>query len=144
LELSGDARATANAVVQSVLPALKEADCELEDSLLTASQLASLMALEKANRLTARGRRELLPELIEKGGDPEALMQERGLESVSDQGLIESAVAEVLAANPEAIEKYRAGDAKPLNFLMGQVMKRTRGKADPDTVRAILADKLQA
>jgi aspartyl-tRNA(Asn)/glutamyl-tRNA(Gln) amidotransferase subunit B len=144
LEASKDAKATANWLLQSVLPALRQAECEIEESRLSAQSLAALMGLVKASRLTAKSARELLPQLIESGGDPEALMQAQGLEAVSDQGLIETAASEVLAANPEAVEKYRGGDAKPLNFLMGQVMKRTSGRADPDTVREILANMLRA
>ena len=85
----------------------------------------------------------LLPELVERGGDPEVLVRERGLEAVSDTGVLEAAVDEALAASPENVEQYRAGEKKVLNFFMGQVMKRTQGKADPAAVRKILQQKLE-
>ncbi len=81
-----------------------------------------------AGRLTARSAREIFPRLVEEGGDPEVMMQELGLEAVSDSGELEAAVDEAIAGNAKAVESYRAGDAKSLNFLMGQVMKKTQGK----------------
>ena len=89
-----------------------------------------------------RSARELVPELVERGGDPERLVQEKGLEAVSDPGLIESAVERVLAEQAESAARYRAGEQKVLNFLMGQVMKATQGKATPDAVREILKRRL--
>jgi Asp-tRNA(Asn)/Glu-tRNA(Gln) amidotransferase B subunit len=82
-------------------------------------------------------------ELTGQGGDPEALVEERGLGAVSDAGLLESVVEEVIDANPDAAATYAQGDKKVLNFLMGQVMKKTRGKADPGRVREILGRKLE-
>jgi Asp-tRNA(Asn)/Glu-tRNA(Gln) amidotransferase B subunit len=95
-----------------------------------------------AGRVTAKSARSLLPELLFAGGDPEALVRERGLEAVSDAGELEAAVDEVLAANAKAVASVAAGDAKSLNFLMGQVMRRTQGKADPARVRELLAERI--
>ena len=72
-----------------------------------------------------------------------ALLRDRGLEAVSDTGALEGWVEEALAANPKAVESYAAGDAKSLNFLMGQVMRRSAGKADPAAVRALLDRRLK-
>ena len=105
---------------------------------------AKLLRLVDEGRLTAKSARELVPMLVEEGGDPEALMRERGLEAVSDAGLLESAVAEVLEAHPDAVDRFREGDEKIVHFLMGQVMGRTQGKANPAQVRQILAAKLEA
>ena len=68
--------------------------------------------------------------------------QGEALEAVSDAGVLETAVDEVIAAHPENVEQYRAGEKKVVNFLMGQVMRRTQGKADPAAVRAILLRRL--
>jgi aspartyl-tRNA(Asn)/glutamyl-tRNA(Gln) amidotransferase subunit B len=67
-------------------------------------------------------------------------MQERGLEAVTDSGLIDEWVQEVIGANAAAVESVRAGDDKPLNFLMGQVMKAAGGKANPGEVRTRLME----
>jgi aspartyl-tRNA(Asn)/glutamyl-tRNA(Gln) amidotransferase subunit B len=80
---------------------------------------------------------------MERGGDVEALVRERGLEAVSDTGLLESAADAAIEAHAEVAAQVRAGEDKGLNFLMGQVMKRTQGKADPKAVREILTRKLR-
>ena len=95
-----------------------------------------------AERITARSAREIFADVVD-GGDPEALVRERGLEAVSDAGVLESAVDEVLAEHPEMAESFRNGEVKVLNFLMGQVMKQTGGKANPQSVRELLARKLE-
>jgi aspartyl-tRNA(Asn)/glutamyl-tRNA(Gln) amidotransferase subunit B len=138
----GQAKTVANWILRDVLQALGEKELEIEQAALTPEALATLIRLVDEGRTTARSARGLVPELIERGGDPEVLVRERGLEAVSDTGLLEAAVDEVLAAHPDNVEKYRAGEQKVLNFLMGQVMRRTQGKADPGTVREILARKL--
>jgi aspartyl-tRNA(Asn)/glutamyl-tRNA(Gln) amidotransferase subunit B len=94
-------------------------------------------------KVTATSARGLLAELTHRGGDPEALVRERGLGAVSDAGLLESIADEVIAANPDVAVSYAQGDKKVVNFLMGQVMKKTQGKADPGRVREILARKLE-
>jgi len=104
--------------------------------------LAGLMTLVDQGITTARSARELLPVLVREGGDPAALVRERGLETVSDAGVLEAAVTAVIAENAENAERYRSGEEKVLNFLMGQVMRRTGGKASPAQVRELLARKL--
>jgi aspartyl-tRNA(Asn)/glutamyl-tRNA(Gln) amidotransferase subunit B len=121
---------------------LGEQELEIERAAITPESLAALIRLVDVGRTTAKSARSLVPELVERGGDPEVLVRERGLEVMSDTGQLESTVDEVLAAFPDNVEKYRAGEQKVVNFLMGQVMKRTQGKADPVTVREILARKL--
>jgi aspartyl-tRNA(Asn)/glutamyl-tRNA(Gln) amidotransferase subunit B len=93
--------------------------------------------------VTPQSARELLPELIERGGDPEALVRERGLEAVSDAGALEGAIDAVLAEHAGHVARYRAGEEKVLHFLMGQVMRRTGGKASPGALREQLARKLR-
>ncbi len=142
-EVHGTPRTVANWMLRDLLQALKEGDRELEAAAVTPEAFARLIQLVDEGRVAPRGARGLVPELVARGGDPEAWVRERGLEAVSDTGLLETAVDEVLAANPEAVASYRAGEKKLANFLMGQVMKRTQGKASPGAVREILARKLE-
>ena len=139
---SGQQKAVANWMLRDVLAQLKERDCEIDATQLTPAALAKLVALVEGGRVTAASARPLVAVLIEHGGDPEALVRERGLEAVSDTGLLESSADEVIAAHPDVVAQIRGGDAKGLNFLMGQLMKRTEGKANPKAVREILARKL--
>jgi aspartyl-tRNA(Asn)/glutamyl-tRNA(Gln) amidotransferase subunit B len=126
-----------------VAAVLKEGQGDIQATRLEPAALAALIGLVDAERVTPQSARDVLRELAEQGGDPEALIRERGLETVSDSGVLESAADQVLAENPEMAERYRGGETKVLNFLMGQVMKRTQGKASPPAVREILARKLE-
>jgi aspartyl-tRNA(Asn)/glutamyl-tRNA(Gln) amidotransferase subunit B len=136
----GTPKAVANWMLRDVLQWLGER--EVETPALAPEGLAALIGLVDAQRVTAASARRLFPELAERGGDPEALIRERGLEAVSDAGLLEAAADAVIAENPESARKFQAGETKLLNFLMGQVMKRTAGKANPAVVREILTRKL--
>ena len=136
-------KVAANWIARDLRQELNERSLEVEDSALDADTLASLIRLVEEGRLTTKNARDLLPELIDTGGDPQAIMQERGLEAVSDAGLIDEWVREVIAANGAAVESVREGDDKPLNFLMGQVMKSTQGKANPGEVRKRLVELIR-
>jgi aspartyl-tRNA(Asn)/glutamyl-tRNA(Gln) amidotransferase subunit B len=138
----GNAKHVANWVLRDVLAALRERDAEVEAIALAPAGFAALLRLVDEGRVTAKSARSLLPELLFSGGDPAALVRERGLEAVSDTGALEAAVDGVVAANAKAVASFQAGDAKSLNFLMGQVMRRTGGKADPARVRELLAARL--
>jgi aspartyl-tRNA(Asn)/glutamyl-tRNA(Gln) amidotransferase subunit B len=138
----GTAKTVANWVLRDVLSALREGGLELEAAKLAPEGLAALVRLVEAGRVTPASARALLPELLERGGDAEALVRERGLEAVSDSGALEPLVAEVLAEQPAAVATFRSGDEKALHFLMGQVMRKTRGKADAKRVRELLLARL--
>jgi aspartyl-tRNA(Asn)/glutamyl-tRNA(Gln) amidotransferase subunit B len=78
----------------------------------------------------------------ESGGDPDAIIEARGLRQISDTGAIEAMIDAVLAAHPAIVEEYRAGKQKAFNSLVGQVMKAARGKANPQQVNTLLKQKL--
>jgi aspartyl-tRNA(Asn)/glutamyl-tRNA(Gln) amidotransferase subunit B len=138
----GSGKSVANWVLRDVLAALKERGAEIEQVKLAPAAFGTLVRLADDGRVTVKSARALLAELLWTGGDPAALIAERGLGAVSDSGALESVADEVIAANERAASAVRAGDAKQLNFLMGQVMRRTQGKADPAAVREILSRKL--
>jgi aspartyl-tRNA(Asn)/glutamyl-tRNA(Gln) amidotransferase subunit B len=137
------ARAAANWIGRDVMKDLNERGVDIDAVALPASGLSALIGLVEAGRLTARSAKDLLPELLERGGDPESIMAERGLEAVSDAGTIERLVDEAIAQNPDGVANVLAGDDKPLNFLMGQVMKASQGKANPAEVRQALIAKIR-
>ena len=136
-------KTVANWIMRDVLQFLREKTLDIEDLTLTPQHLAALVSLVDSGRLTVTSGREVFVELAESGGDPEAIMRERGLEAVQDTGLIERLVTEVISNNPDSVASYREGDVKVLNFLMGQVMKATKGKASPAEVKSILERELQ-
>jgi aspartyl-tRNA(Asn)/glutamyl-tRNA(Gln) amidotransferase subunit B len=144
--LGGGAKAAkraANWIARDVLQALGEAGVELEATRLEPGALAKLIELVEAGRVTAANARPLVAELIARGGDPEALVRERGLEAVSDTGALAATADEVIAAHPEVAAQVRAGEDKGLHFLMGQMMKRTQGKASPAAAREALVRRLR-
>ena len=139
----GSPKAAANWITRDLLRELKEREVELSGVAITPTIVGSLIALVEEGRLTARNASQLFPDLVSTGGDPETLMIERGLEAVSDAGAIDSLVEEVIAAHPDVVQQVRDGDDKPLNFLMGQVMKASQGKAEPGPVRKSLAERIR-
>ena len=139
----GNPKTVANWMLRDLRETLAALELEIEATRITPQESGRADgAWSTRARTTARSARELLPMLVREGGDPAALMRERGLEAVSDAGVLEAAVAAVIAENAENAERYRSGEEKVLNFLMGQVMRRTGGKASPAAVRELLARKL--
>jgi aspartyl-tRNA(Asn)/glutamyl-tRNA(Gln) amidotransferase subunit B len=138
----GGGEAVAKWLRRDVLRALGEQGLEIEASRLSPEALADLVKLVESGGTTAQSARALIPELVLRGGDPARLVRERGLEAISEQGPIEAAVDAVLREHAGHVERLRQGEEKVRNFLIGQVMKRTGGKADPAAVRRALAARL--
>ena len=101
-------------------------------------QLAEMVQLIEKGAISGKIAKEILPELLEKGGSPTAIVEERGLGMISDPAAIEAIVAALLAAHPEEVEAFRGGKTKLQGFFVGQLMKQTGGRADPKLANAIL------
>ncbi len=138
----GNGKLASNWVMAEVLALTAKNNVELSDSALTAEALGDLLKLLNAKTINGPTAKALLPELFEKGGDPAAIVKERGLGQVSDAGAIEAFVDAVLAANPKVVEDFRAGKQAAIGFLVGQVMKQSKGKASPQMVQELLRSKL--
>lgn len=136
-------KTAANWITRDLLRELKLREVEISEVAITPPILASMIGLIEAGRLTPRNAAEIFPDLVSDGGDPETLIAERGIEAVSNTGAIEAFVDEVIAAHPDVVAQIRGGDDKPLNFLMGQVMKASQGKAAPDQIRRSLAERIR-
>lgn len=135
-------RILAGLLINKIMGLLLEHAISLEDSKLTAEnvgQLASYLASNKINSSTAT---TVLEEMLETGGDPAVIIKEKGLEQVTDSGALEAVCVTVLSNNPEAVSNYRAGKTTVIMFLVGQVMRETKGTAQPETVKKILEDAL--
>jgi aspartyl-tRNA(Asn)/glutamyl-tRNA(Gln) amidotransferase subunit B len=89
-------------------------------------------------KINSRQGKEVFAEMFSTGKAPELIVEEKGMKQESDLGAIESLCVEVIAANPKSVEDYRAGKAAAINFLKGQVMKLSKGKANPNLVGEIL------
>lgn len=107
-----------------------------------AAAFSALVGLVESGTITAPAGKQVLDELIETGGDPAAIVEARGLAAVSDEGALAADIAAVLAAHPDEVARLKAGEAKLMGFLMGQVMRATKGKAAPDVAKKVLAEQL--
>jgi aspartyl-tRNA(Asn)/glutamyl-tRNA(Gln) amidotransferase subunit B len=109
---------------------------------MTPPKLAALLALVEAGTLGGPGAKQVFEEMFRNGADPAEVVKARGLAQVSDESAIEAAVDKVLAASAAEVERYRGGRKNLMGFFVGQVMKETRGKANPAVVNALLRKKL--
>ncbi|AKT40118.1 glutamine--tRNA ligase/YqeY domain fusion protein [Chondromyces crocatus] len=110
----------------------------------TGAALGELVALVEAGTLSAPLGKEVLAELVREGGSPKAIVDKRGLTQISDSGAVETAVDAVLGENADAVARYRAGNQNVLGALVGLVMKRTGGKANPKLVNELLRKRLDS
>ncbi|WP_375260894.1 Asp-tRNA(Asn)/Glu-tRNA(Gln) amidotransferase subunit GatB [Palleronia sp.] len=138
---SGDGKASANWVINELFGRLKKDDRDIGDSPMSAQQLGSIVALIKRGDISGKIAKDLFEIVYSEGGDPVAIVEERGMKQVTDTGAIETAVDEVIAANPAQVEKAQA-NPKLAGWFVGQVMKATGGKANPQAVNEIVTQKL--
>jgi aspartyl-tRNA(Asn)/glutamyl-tRNA(Gln) amidotransferase subunit B len=141
--VSGDARTTANWVMGDLSAALKADDKDFSNSPVAPEKLGELIALIGKGELTGKLAKEVFPKMYQTGDSAPAIMEREGLKQISDSGALEKIVDEVLAANPKQVEQYKGGKPTVIGFLVGQVMKASRGQANPATVNELLKNKLQ-
>src|SRR5262249_46152981 len=108
-----------------------------------ADELAALVRLVDDGKVTPASGREIFAELAERGGDPAEVMRARRLAALSDTGGLEVLAREGLERDAARLAQYRAGEAKLFHFFVGQIMKATRGKADPQAVQQVLRALLE-
>ncbi|MCA1692739.1 MAG: glutamine--tRNA ligase/YqeY domain fusion protein [Actinobacteria bacterium] len=117
-------------------------DRPLADSPISGAGLGALVTAVGSDAITGPVAKEVLAEMAERGGDPRKIVAERGLAQVSDEGEIAAMVDEVLAGNPDKVDLYRSGKTSLLGFFVGQVMKASQGKANPQVVQKLLGQRL--
>ncbi|HIQ31838.1 MAG TPA: Asp-tRNA(Asn)/Glu-tRNA(Gln) amidotransferase subunit GatB [Aquifex aeolicus] len=139
----GDPKAVANWLLNDLLGLLNERKLTIESSPVSPSNLAELVTLVKRGTLSTRIGKEVLKEMVEEGKSASEIIEKRGLRQVSDEKWIRTVVEEVLRKHPKEVERYRAGEGKLLGFFVGQVMKETRGKANPKLVNEVLKKVLE-
>ena len=122
---------------------LNREEKDIADAPLNPSQLAGLVARIADNTLSGKMAKEVFDALWNgEGKDADAIIEARGLKQISDSGALEKIIDEVLAANPKSVEEFRAGKEKAFNALVGQAMKATKGKANPQQVNDLLRKRL--
>ncbi|WP_329429131.1 MULTISPECIES: Asp-tRNA(Asn)/Glu-tRNA(Gln) amidotransferase subunit GatB [Brucella] len=136
-----DGKAAANWVINDLLGALNKAGKDIEESPISPAQLGAIIDLIKEGTISGKIAKDLFEIVWNEGGDPKKLVEERGMKQVTDTGAIEKAVDDVIAANPDKVEQAKA---KPTlaGWFVGQVMKATGGKANPQAVNELVKSKL--
>jgi aspartyl-tRNA(Asn)/glutamyl-tRNA(Gln) amidotransferase subunit B len=132
----------ANWVTGDLSARLNEAGKDASESNVKPTQLSALLARIHDGTISGKIAKEVFDAMWTGEGDPDAIIDKRGLRQISDAGALEAIVAEVVAANPKSVEEFRAGKEKAVNALVGQVMKATKGKANPAQVNELLRKKL--
>lgn len=140
--LHNDPKAVSNWVMGELTRLLKAAGQEIESSKITPELLAKLLKLIDKGTISGTAAKSVFDEAFATGKDPEAIVEEKGLAQISDTGELERIVAEVVAANPASVEDFKNGKDKALGFLVGQIMKQTKGRANPKLVNDLLRKQL--
>jgi aspartyl-tRNA(Asn)/glutamyl-tRNA(Gln) amidotransferase subunit B len=135
----GDRRAAVNWLVGDVTRELKERGAELSESRLTPAALATLLELLDAGDVNVPAAREVLATLMSDGGEPAAILSAKGLSQISDAASLEKLVREAAAANPRAVADVKSGKERARGALVGYVMKKTQGRANPQVVNEIIS-----
>jgi aspartyl-tRNA(Asn)/glutamyl-tRNA(Gln) amidotransferase subunit B len=140
--LGADPKTASNWIMVELLGYMKAQNIPYESIPLCPEYLVSMLELINEGVISGKIAKDVLVIMIETGQDPRTIVKERGLEQISDDESIVRIVDEVIAEHSEVVEEIKAGKTKAVAFLVGQVMKRTRGKANPAKVNTILKDKL--
>jgi len=141
--VGGEPKLCANWVMVELLGALNKAGRELAESPIGPADLALLIRRIQDGTVSTRAAKEVFEGMWAGEGDADAVIEKRGLKQLSDTSALEAIVDEVIAANPAQVEQYKAGKTKLLGFFVGQVMKASQGKANPQQVNEIIRRKLE-
>jgi len=140
----GNPKAASNWVMTEFMRELNEAKKEPGEAPVTAANLGQLISMIEKGTISGRIAKSVFSEMWASGKDPETIVKEKGLTQVTDTGAIAKIIDDVLAAHPSAVEEYKAGKEKLFGFFVGQVMKATKGQANPAVVNNLLKEKLKS
>ncbi len=143
VKIHDNPKAFSNWIMVSMLRELKDEDSDINDLPITPKHLAQLVQLIDKKTINQTIAKKVFNEMLVSGEMPEIIVKAKGLEAVSDSGEIEKWVDEVITEQPGPAEDFKNGKDKTLNFLLGQVMRKSRGKASADTVRELIFQKLR-
>ncbi len=143
ISTGADAKQVTNWLIGDIAAYLKNNNLSISNIALKPEILAELVNLIKEGTISGKIAKDILPELLEKGGSAKELVEKKGLIQISDTKEIEKIIDQVLASHPDELEKFRNGKTKLKGFFVGQVMKQTGGKADPKLTNQLLGKKLQ-
>ena len=137
-----DAKSAANWIMGDLAKNLNAEGKTIEESPVEASRLAQMLALIEKGTISSKIAKKVFAEMWTSSDVPEKIVEDKGLVQITDTKAIEAIVDAVIAANPKPVADYKGGNKKALGALVGQVMKQSKGKANPQMVNQLLADKL--
>ncbi|KHF33699.1 Aspartyl/glutamyl-tRNA(Asn/Gln) amidotransferase subunit B [Paenibacillus sp. P1XP2] len=142
LKYTKDAKSVSNWIMGELLGYLNSNNLEFSEVKITGQGLGEMIGLIEKGTISTKIAKTVFKEMLESGKLPQQIVEEKGLVQISDEGAIKSIVEQVVAANPQSVEDYKAGKQKAIGFLVGQVMKESRGKANPAIVNKLLEEVL--
>ena len=142
-DLYGNAKTIANWLMGDISAHMKDNNISIKDLNLKPAQLSGMLKMIDSGIITGKIAKTLLIKIIQTGKSPEELVKEKGLEQISDISLLEAAVNQVIAENQKSAEDFRSGKDNAVMFLVGKVMQKTKGRANPNKVNEMLREKLK-
>ena len=139
----GAAKSSANWITGDLAAYIKSNRLTFDQLPFQPNELAEMLKMIDTGEISGKIAKEILPELLSKGGSPKQLVKERGLGMIGDPKVIEEIIDQLILKHPNEVESFRSGKKKLLGFFVGQLMKETKGKADPKLANQILNKKLQ-
>ncbi|WP_042170458.1 Asp-tRNA(Asn)/Glu-tRNA(Gln) amidotransferase subunit GatB [Paenibacillus gorillae] len=138
-----DAKTVSNWIMGDLLGYLNANNQELADVLITGQGLGEMIGLLEKGTISNKIAKTVFKAMLESGKLPQQIVEEQGLVQISDEGAILTIVDQIIQANPQSVEDFRAGKEKAIGFLVGQIMKETKGKANPGLVNKLLLERLK-
>ncbi|WP_424768855.1 Asp-tRNA(Asn)/Glu-tRNA(Gln) amidotransferase subunit GatB [Paenibacillus sp. sgz302251] len=143
LAYTKDAKAVSNWIMGDLLGYLNANGQEMTDVKMTGQGLGEMIGLLEKGTISGKIAKTVFKAMLETGKLPQQIVEEQGLVQISDEGAIQAIVNQIVEANPQSVEDYRAGKEKAIGFLVGQIMKETKGKANPALVNKLLIERLK-
>ncbi|OCA82921.1 Asp-tRNA(Asn)/Glu-tRNA(Gln) amidotransferase subunit GatB [Pseudobacillus wudalianchiensis] len=138
-----DPKLASNWLMSEVSAYLNAEGKELGEVALTPKSLAAMIALIEKGTISSKIAKKVFKELVENGGDPATIVKEKGLVQISDEGELLKFITEALDANPQSIEDFKNGKSKAVGFLVGQIMKASKGQANPSVLNKLLLEEIK-
>ena len=142
LKRYADAKTLANWTMGEYMRLLNAQGIRVEESPVKPQQLGELLELMDQGTISGKIAKTVLEEMFSTGSDPSLIVKEKGLAQISDEGALLKIVEEIIAANPQSVEDFKAGKDRAIGFLVGQIMKATKGQANPGVVNNLLKEQL--
>lgn len=143
VKLYPEAKTVSNWLMGDLIRLLNAEEQDIKECAVTPEMLINMLKLIDQGTISGRIAKTVFEEMFKTGKNPEVVIEEKGLVQISDQSAIDAMVDQVLADNPKSVEDYQAGKERAMGFLVGQVMKMSKGKANPGMVNELLKEKLK-